>query len=195
MGLSIHYSGRIKDAVSLPSLVDEVKEVCLVYGWKYIVKEDSFPGGILDREEFPEPIYGICFTPPGCETIDLTFLSNGVMVCPARMILFGNSQNKATKNFIYRISVKTQFAGMMIHAIIINLFKYLSSKYLANFEMIDEGLYWESGDENLLNEKFEAYNTLLDNFNLSMETFPIEEGEDMASYFQRLMTYINRINK
>ena len=59
--------------------------------------------------------------------------------------------------------------------------------------MIDEGEYWETADENILREKFRAYDRLLNNFCLSIETFPAEKGENMISYFERLMKHVNRL--
>lgn len=195
MGLSIHYKGQIKDAASLPSLIEAVKDVSIVYGWEYRISESSFPKNTLENQECFDKIYGICFTPPGCETISLTFLSNGVMVCPSRITLFGNSENETEKNYIYLTSVKTQYAGMATHAVVINLFKYLNDNHLAEFEMIDEGLYWETGDENVLRKKFKDYTALMDNFALSLETFPVEKGEDLSSYFERLMKHIKKLDK
>lgn len=121
MGLSIYYSGRLKEATSLPLLIEEVKEVCSIYGWNYNIEEDSFPMEVFDNQESLKPIYGISFTPTESETVCLTFLSNGVMACPARVTFFGESTNERERNFIYQIAVKTQYAGANIHAIIINL--------------------------------------------------------------------------
>lgn len=195
MGLSIHYSGRIKDAASLPQLIDEVKEIASIYGWKYRIDESSFPGNAFDNQEHLSPIYGISFTPPKCETISLTFLSNGTMACRAGIYLFGNSKNASERNHIYQLFAKTQFAGVEVHALIINLFRYLSKKYLTEFKMSDEGEYWETGDENLLRKNFKAYDDLLDNFVLSFQTFPIEKGEDLMDYFERLLEHINRLKR
>lgn len=193
MGLCIHYSGRIKDAASLPQLIDEVREVSLVYGWKYQILESSFPNNTLAYQESLQLIYGICVTPPECETIDLAFLSNGIMVCPAYIPVFGTSEEAKRRNYIYHISVKTQFAGVKAHALIINLFKYLNNKYLFDFKMYDEGQYWETGDEYVLRETFRKYEALFDNFELSLQAFPIEEGEDLMDYFDRLLEHINRL--
>ena len=35
MGLSIHFSGRLRKAEYLPTLVEEVEDIAKVYGWKY----------------------------------------------------------------------------------------------------------------------------------------------------------------
>jgi hypothetical protein len=195
VGLCIYYSGKIKDAASLPLLIDEVKDVAIINKWKYKILGASFPNNTLDNKEYLEPIYGISFTPPQCETVSITFLSNGVMVCPSQIKFFGNSENIAVRNHIYTLFAKTQFAGMITHALIINLFKYLNNKYLKDFKMIDEGQYWESGDENLLRQQFHEYNTLLDNFVLSVETFPAQKGENMIAYFDRLMEHINKLKQ
>ena len=195
MGLCIHYRGKIKNAVYLPLLVEDIKEICSIYKWEYRIEETSFPTDTLDNQENFNIIYGISFTPPKCETISLTFLSNGVMVCPSRVRFFGNSKKETERNYIYLLSTKTQFAGMATHAIIINLFRYLNKKYLADFEMIDESKYWETADENVLRKNFNMYDALLDNFALSLETFPMEEDENMISYFERLMENVNQLNK
>jgi len=195
MGLCIYYSGRIKDAASLPLLIDEVKDVAVVHKWKYKVLETSFPNNILDNQEYLEPIYGISFTPPKCETVSITFLSNGVMACPSQIKFFGNSVNPAVKNQVFTLFAKTQYAGIITHALIINLFKYLNKKYFHDFKMIDESMYWETGDENILRKQFHEYDTLLDNFVLSIETFPAQKGEDMIAYFDRLMGHVNNLKK
>ncbi len=195
MGLCIYYRGQIKDATSLPHLIEEVKDIVNIYRWKYEIDERSFPNNTLDNQENLESIYGISFTPSKCETISLTFLSNGVMVCPTRVLFFGNSKNETERNYIYHLSAKTQFAGMATHAIIINLFRYLSNKYLSDFEMKDESGYWETADENVLRENFKAYDALLDNFTLSLQTFPVKKGETMFSYFERLLKHINKLKK
>ena len=83
--------------------------------------------------------------------------------------------------------VKTQFAGIEIHKLIIHLFKYLSNKYFTDFEVIDEGKYWETGDEEKLQEMFHLYNDLLDSFSSALKIYPIEKGETFEAYFGRMM--------
>lgn len=61
--------------------------------------------------------------------------------------------------------------------------------------MKDESHYWETGDENILRRNFNEYNALLDNFTLSLETFLAKEGENMISYFERLLEHINKLRK
>ena len=52
------------------------------------------------------------------------------------------------------VSVKTQFAPTEIHISIIKLLKHLKNKYILDLEVLDEGCYWETEDNKLLNKKF-----------------------------------------
>ena len=60
--------------------------------------------------------------------------------------------------------------------------------------MRDESEYWETADENVLRKNFKAYDALLDNFTLSLQTFPVEKGENMISYFEHLLEHINHLD-
>ena len=59
--------------------------------------------------------------------------------------------------------------------------------------MDDESYYWETDDENLMRERFKLYDRLMDNVELSIQTFPIEKEEDIVSYFERLMTHVDKL--
>jgi hypothetical protein len=195
MGLSFHFSGRLRNPKNLLSLIEEVKDVSEVYGWKYGILNTSFPKNTFEERENFEHIYGIYFTPTNCETVSLTFISNGRMVCPSCIYFFANSENETERSYIYDVSVKTQFAGVLTHQLLIRLFKYLNNKYFQDFKLSDESYYWETDDENLMKERFKVYDTLLDNVVLSMQTFPMDKGEDMVAYFERLMKYIEGLKE
>jgi hypothetical protein len=195
MGLSIYYSGRLNKAESLPSLIEEVKDISKVYDWKYEIYKTNFPNDTFDNSTSFEPLYGLHFTPTNCETISLVFLSNGTMVCPSRVSFFADSKSETERAYIYTISVKTQFAGVLMHQLIIRLFKYLNEKYFRDFKLSDESQYWETDDENLMRKEFKSYDDLLDNFTLSIQTFPIKPDENMLSYFERLMEHVNKLEK
>ena len=57
MGLSIHYSGRLRKAASLPALIEEVKDVSDVYGWKYYIFETHFPDGVFENRTSFDDVY------------------------------------------------------------------------------------------------------------------------------------------
>jgi hypothetical protein len=189
MGLSIHYSGSFKADASLSEMIEEVKDIAEIYKWKYTIREEYFPNKSFEKEGYDGKIYGISFTPPNSETITLTFLSNGRMCSGVRLEFFGNSEKD--KMYLYMLSSKTQYAGSTAHKIIIHLLKYLSAKYFSDFKLTDEGMYWETGDEKLLDETFKIYNDLVDGFVSSVEDFPIKESESFEEYFDRIIKMVN----
>ena len=195
MGLSIHFSGRLREAEFLPAMIEEVIDVSKVYGWKYNVYNTHFPNNGFESCTSFDNIYGISFTPTDCETVSLTFLSDGTMASPAYISIFTDSEDETKRSYIYFISVKTQFAGIFVHLLLIRLLKYLNDKYFDCFKLDDESYYWETGDENLMRERFKLYDKLLDNVVLSTQTFPIEPNEDIIAYFERLMKHIDNLKK
>jgi hypothetical protein len=195
MGLSIHFSGRLRQAEYLPAMIAEIVDVSNVYGWKFHIHESHIPDNSFENRTTFENVYGISFTPTNCETISLAFLSNGTMVCPFRIPFFAHSENETERSYIYFISVKTQFAGVTVHLLLMRLFKYLENKYFEGFKLDDESYYWETGDEKLMRERFKLYDDLLDNVVLSIQTFPMEQGEDIIPYFERLMKHIDNLKK
>ncbi|MFA4853626.1 MAG: hypothetical protein WC599_14010 [Bacteroidales bacterium] len=176
-------------------MIEEVKDIAEIYKWEYTVFEDKFPANSLCKTEYNQNIYGISFTPPNCETISLCFLSNGKMSSPSHLKFFGNSENKEEQQYLYMLSVKTQYAGIEIHKLIIHLLKYLSGKYLQDFTVNDEGEYWETGNEKLLQDIFKRYTDLIESFVSSIENYPIKSGESFEAYFERLLKLIHEKNK
>ena len=187
MGLSIHYSGSFNPSASLKEMIEEVKDIAEIYKWPYHVFEDEFPAGSLAKSEYDQNIYGICFTPPECETVSLCFLSNGKMSSVGNLQFYGNPKNREEAEYLYMLSVKTQYAGIEIHKLIIHLLKHLSGKYLQNFGVIDEGENWETGDEKLLQDTFKRYTVFIEGFASSLETYPKKSGESFEAYFERLL--------
>ncbi len=191
MGLTIHYSGSFNKNASLSEMIEEVKDIAEIYKWKYNIFEKQFPKNGLGKDDFNNKIYGIHFTPPECETVSLTFLSNGRMSCLPNLRHFGNTKDEERRQFIYMLWTKTQFAGVQTHKVIVHLLKYLSKKYLSEFNVDDEGHYWETGDEKILEKTFRQYNALLDNVSSAIHNFPIKQGENIEQYFERVLKTIH----
>jgi hypothetical protein len=190
MGLSIHYSGKFNPKASLTEMINEIKDICEVYQWKYKIYETEFPKTGFTKL-YNNNIYGISFTPPKCEAIPIEFLSNGRMSSSNYLKIFGFSDNKDYQKYLYGTSVKTQFAGMEVHAVVIHLLRYLSKKYFINFKVDDEGHYWETRDMEVLKSNFKTYEKLLDHFCIGIQTFPVQAGETIENYFKRLIKKIN----
>ena len=195
MGLSIHYSGSFKAQASLQAMIEEVKDIAETYKWRYTVFEDEFPAGSFGKAEYNQNIYGICFTPPECETVSLCFLSNGKMSDALNLKFYGDSKDKEEAKYLYMLSVKTQYAGIEIHKLVIHLLRHLSKKYLQDFILSDEGEYWETGDEKILEDAFKRYTYLIESFATSLENYPKESGESFEAYFERLLRQIQEKRK
>jgi hypothetical protein len=170
MGLSFHYSGKIKDRASIPSLMEEVEDVCRIFQWNYHLYND-------------ENVKGISFSPPECEPVFLA-LNNKNELCSPVMMQY--DVHPATT-----ISVKTQFAGIELHKAVIKLLKHLKEVYLTEFELFDEGGYWEVLDEENLHRQFNRYNYLLSKVTEQLKDFKTGENDAPASLAERLEKFLN----
>lgn len=195
MGLTIHYNGKFNPSASLRELIEEAKDIAEIYNWKYHIYETEFSPNDFGKESYNDKIYGIIILPPNCEPVYLTFLSNGRMSTEHSLEFWGKSEDEKEKNYLYMLFTKTQFAGIHVHKLIINLFCYLSQKYFSEFNMFDEGKYWETKDEKLLEEIFKRYNELFDQFETALETIPLKPGESFEEYFNRLLEIIKERKK
>ncbi len=152
MGLSIHYSGTIRDKSLLPQLAAEMKDICEGLDWDYHYFE----------ADHKDDLEGLCFAPPGCEPLFLTFNAEGRLLSPVSQITRDLLvEHGLDPELIFTISSKTQFAGMDAHVALIRLFRYLKEKYFSDFEMNDEGGYWESDERELLQQQFTHYETAM----------------------------------
>ncbi len=192
MGLSFHYNGRLKADASLNEMVDEVTDLIGIFKWEYYVFEEAFLPGGFDTVKHNYKMYGICFTPQKCETVWLCCLSNGRLSNPVNLQCYGNSENKKEQEYLYLLSVKTQYAGIRIHKLLIHLFKYLSRKYFSDFTLNDEGGYWETGNEKLLKDTFERYSYVTDGSVSSTDNEPLKPGETYEAYFERILKEIHK---
>jgi hypothetical protein len=195
MGLSFHYSGSIANPADLPELINEIIDIANVYSWPFNVLESTFPENHFGRTTFNNNLYGICFTPPGSESVFICFLSNGKMSGPAQIQLYVDPEKEEEKKYLYILSVKTQFAGPEVHMVLIQLLRYLSQKYFARFNMTDEGGYWETSEEAVLRENFRKYTDLLDRFSTALEAQSFNTKESIEDYLMRLVKLIHEKNK
>lgn len=192
MGLSFHYSGSIAKPELLPELIDEVSDIANIYNWKYNICERQFPENSFGMPHYNQNIYGISFTPPGCETIPICFLSNGRISSHAHLKFFGKTNQQPERDYLYMLSVKTQFANVATHQFIIQLFRYLNTKYFVNFTLTDDGGYWETNDIDILKANFKRNAGLISGFSSALESIPMEKGETIENYFKRLLNLIKK---
>lgn len=174
MGLSIHYSGYISHLDLIKPLTDEVVDICTDLGWELHVIGD-------------EEISGVVFSPKECEPISLTFNQDGRLLSPQN-IMVKDIYDGITlgKELIFTTSTKTQYAGIDAHIAVIKLLRHLSKKYMKDFTLVDEGLYWETNDEKVLQDQFGAYNSALDIISEALQNMPDVPGETMESLTDRI---------
>ena len=133
---------------------DEMRDISSDMQWKYdLFDQDLNKPNTSYFDEDGEikghlPLKGILIrVHPKCETLSFLFDSEGNI---RNLVLMVVQKDLITGQF-----VKTQFAPFEIHIVIVKLLKYLSKKYFESFEVIDEGEYWQTGDEELLKANLE----------------------------------------
>jgi hypothetical protein len=182
MGLTIHYSARLKSLDLLPQFIEEVADICQSIGWEYdevdkIIKmeEDvTFTPPLDDNKNIH--LKGIMFHPPDCESVIFTFLSSGwtssyihLMVAKKYQRIDNEPLFKGFPKLVYMMHTKTQRGGSDTHIALINLFKYLEKKYFVEMNVSDEGGYWETMDATILQERFDEYTDLINSFKGALE--------------------------
>ena len=162
MGVSIHYRGRVADTQNIKTICDELAAIADKMNWHYTRLDEDWTQSADATIEVTEqgsqitghlPLKGIVLTlNPKCETLGVLFDSNGNLCDPVSMV---NIREETLKPEDYWISVKTQYASPETHIWVIGLLKYLKKLYLPDLEVQDEGVYWETGNFEILKEKMD----------------------------------------
>lgn len=187
MGLTFHYSGSLRQDASLPELIEEVKDISEINGWKYQIFERQFSGSDFGKDSFDKKVYGINFHALGSEPVWLCFLSNGRLSNPDLLQYYGGTEKANDRKNLYLLSTKTQYAGVSTHKLIIDLLRYLDKKYLADFKVYDEGQYWETGDEKILDEIARRFNAAVEIFGDAVQNNERLPNESYEDYFKRIL--------
>ncbi|OFY65054.1 MAG: hypothetical protein A3H98_07280 [Bacteroidetes bacterium RIFCSPLOWO2_02_FULL_36_8] len=173
-------------------MIEEVEDIVSINRWEYHIFDREFPKNSLNKKTFNDDVYGICFTPPDCETVTLTFLSNGrlcnpfyFLKCYKEDLQDKNFTAKMRKTLLFSSFTKTQYAGPSTHKKIITLFRYLNQNYFTRFKMYDESKYWETNDEKVMYENFNVYNSLVNSVASAFKNFPMKDDEPIVEYFKR----------
>ncbi len=189
MGLAIHYQGSIRHYSLINELTEEVEDICNSLHWKYYVwgKERSADNPALVNTKSlsytHEDIRGISVSLQECEPLFITFLPNGALCSPLKLMYNDPVRNDL---MIEVIHTKTQFAGPDTHIALLKLLRYLKNKYFTELEVNDEGLYWETQDEKILLSQFAKYNYLLEMVTEALSDFKAKPGETATSLADRL---------
>jgi len=168
MGLTFHYSGRIREYNRIDMLVEEVTDLCKGLNWTYDILDDDRIKGIVVGSEKSEPLW-FTFTPDGktCNVVNLQYAD-------------------PSDEFYSMSHVKTQYAGPEVHMLMIKMLKYISEKYFSEIEVSDEGEYWETGDEENLRRIFGRYTQIINMFTEKLEAMERIPGESEESLVDRI---------
>jgi len=190
MGLSIHYQGEIKRYDLIEELVFEAEDICKSLNWKYHtwmktsnVNDDAH----LNNPDFinyiHEDLKGISIMPDECEPVELVFFPSGKLCSPIKLKFNDAATNDLMVEYV---STKTQYAGIDTHLAVLKLLQYFKDKYFSFFELSDEGMYWETKDEEILKTQFAKYNFIVHSVRNALKDFKALPGETPESLADRL---------
>ena len=97
--------------------------------------------------------------------------------------------------YLYMCSTKTQFAGPQAHEMIIGVVRYVSKTYMADFKMVDEAQFWETGDKEMLLKNFEYNTALINGFASTLTENTKPEYEGLDSYLERIIREFRKKKK
>jgi len=163
MGVTIHYRGQLREPADLPELVQKLQIACGQLGWPYQLVDERVVGvaehhtydhdsaGTVQVTINTTPLddrwRGMVIHPPGCEPLFLTFNRKG------RLVVYDAPWEEPESPGRYHartyVWVKTQFSDPDVHIAVCSLLR-LVEKYAAEWEVTDEGGYWESEDREQL---------------------------------------------
>lgn len=188
MGITIHYRGQLKSPDLIKPICSELKDIAQSMGWEYTLLNEDFVKPNTAKLELNEkgceitghlPLKGITLSiHKDCSSFALFFDVNGALRDPILMAQPEVRENKA----LSFISIKTQFAPPDIHITIIKLLKYLQKKFFRDLEVIDEGKYWDTEDEEILKEKLKFLSDKID----AVSKILNDAQEELKSYGSNL---------
>lgn len=183
MGVTIHYGGRIKSIELVDDLVDEMVEICNANEWKYQIIGSEKPTNPTEDHSLPH-LKGISFGPDKSESISFTFTESGQLLSPM-VAMFQQHEPEQTKDMVHHAFTKTQFAGPDFHIKIVNIMKYVASKYFDEWHVNDESNYYQTEDRDhliecmgIIDRSLAALNDAFDAHGADMSSKSEEEIKD-----------------
>ena len=187
MGITIHYTGKINHISQIKPLTEEVMDICQSLDWKYDLFDMDFAiGGFLIEETEDTPVVrlkGLTFTPPGSEAFNFLFTKNGSMANMMKILTNVDAENVENGHWL---STKTQFAGYEIHIAVSKLLKYLSGKYMEEFEVEDEVK---------TKDIFQQYTTAIKTFANALENAEVSKATTKESLIQQIENILEALRK
>jgi len=179
MGVSINYRGKIDDLSEVDHLSGELQDFAGILKWDHQLWSEDWTqsntasiskeaGKVLINGHMP--IRGITLYPhEKCEPLSITFSKEGYLTSSITMVLAAENRVKPEE---FWQTVKTQFAPIDTHIVIIKLLRFIKSRYISNLEVVDEGCYWQSDDIGELEKRLNAVAKAIDTFEDSLKLIP-----------------------
>ena len=176
MGLSIYYTGTLRDKNLIDLVIDEAADIADSHHWHY-----------SELPHVPDiPIRGLILQPEGCDPIWMTFHEDGYLCSPILYsYLLETDHEEFTEETKQIMITKTQYAGAEVHMAVIKFLRYLSEKYFSKFELTDEAKYWETGDENYCRKRFGEGERIKELIELALDTYA-DEPENKEEIFRQI---------
>ncbi|MCF6268900.1 MAG: hypothetical protein L3J41_04250 [Melioribacteraceae bacterium] len=196
MGITIHYKGKLNDANLIEPFCNEMEDIAKDMGWKYKLLENDLykpnSAQIIDGKIIGHiPLSGITLSiHKETESLSFYFDKNGNIQNIISMFFLSENELNDSSDFI-----KTQSAPIQIHISIIKLMKYIKSKYISNLEVTDEGEYWETQNEILLQEKFNYLNDKINEVGNLLSNIGSNSDDSVESMVDRIETILKNYFK
>ena len=196
MGITIHYKGKLNSSDLIEPFCNEIEDIAKDMDWKYSILENDLykpnssridNGNIIGHI----PLKGISLSiHKDAESLSFYFDKDGNLRNLFSMTFLSEDELSESSDF-----VKTQFAPIQIHITIIKLLKYIKSKYINNLEVIDEGDYWISQDEELLKKKFDFLNEKINEVGNLLNNIEFNKDDSVKTMVDRIESVLRNYLK
>jgi hypothetical protein len=183
MGLTIHYSGMLRNPADRTALIAEAIDISESMKWPY----QHLPS-------HPDvPIEGVLISPEGSEPLWLTFHDQGFLCNPLLFQYVRNVEGKDIPADAEQwLFTKTQYAGVEAHMAMVRFMRYLSETYFERFEMIDESNYWETQDESICRQKFGDYDRVIGMVGDALDQMEFDPNETQEEIGKRVAEMLGK---
>ncbi|MGM0620754.1 MAG: hypothetical protein ACQETJ_06905 [Bacteroidota bacterium] len=180
MGISIHYKGKLDSPKLVKSFCEEVQDIAQSMEWEFTVigpelKDKNGLKGLIIKPHEKAELLQFAFDKKG-------YLRNALLL----------EYENINDNYTFFNHIKTQFAPIEIHVAVIKLLKYLKEKYMHNLEVNDEGLFWETGDIDILKEKTYFLAKAINDLGDVLDSIPFEKGDNAESIADKIEKIIRK---
>lgn len=165
MEISIYYQGKLNHPELVAQFSDELADIARAMEWGYILINEQ-------EETFNIKLRGIKIFPhKKTEPLIFTFDPDGYIRNPSIMKVAGNLEK-----FTYIGYIETHHTTAKFHIKVAKLLKYIQKKYISNLDVSDGGGYWETENNAVVKERFDAFKSQKNYLQELIKSIYIEEG-------------------